>query len=303
MGEMANAATSHETQTNTSTTKPPGHSSQDTSGRILRPDDIDSEALTGFSSVAGHETQTNASTTELRNCPLPGAPSVFVGNGTDEVLALAFQAFFGGKGNILTPDISYGFYPVWGGMYDVGLNFVPVEKDFSIDAAKYRSGNGVVIANPNAPTSLAVGLDAIEAILRQNPDGVVLVDEAYIDFADVPSAVELLPKYENLLVVRTFSKSHALAGMRVGYAIGHPSLIEALHLMKESFNSYPLDIIAQKAAAAAYSDAAYLESTVKKVIATRSKTIRALAELGYQTLPSQANFILIKIGQRSEELY
>ncbi|MCL2372645.1 MAG: aminotransferase class I/II-fold pyridoxal phosphate-dependent enzyme [Defluviitaleaceae bacterium] len=242
-------------------------------------------------------------TTEHQNSQQPGAPSVFCGNGSDEVLALAFQAFFSGKSNIHTPDISYGFYPVWGAMYDVGLNYIPVEEDFSINPAKYSGGNGVIIANPNAPTSLAAGLGAIEDILKQNPNGVVLVDEAYIDFANMPSAVALLPKYENLLVVRTFSKSHALAGMRVGYAIGHPRLIDALHLMKESFNSYPLDILAQKAAAAAFSDTAYLASTVEKVIATRDRTIAALAHLGYKTLPSQANFILINIGERAEELY
>jgi len=226
--------------------------------------------------------------------------NIFCGNGSDEVLALAFQAFFSEKKPVFTPDISYGFYPVWSGMYNVGAEFVPLKEDFTIDPADYTGGKGVVIANPNAPTGIAVGLDIIEKILKQNPGGVVLVDEAYIDFSDIPSAVELLPKYENLLVVRTFSKSHSLAGMRVGYAIGQPHLIDGLMIVKESFNSYPLDIVAQTTAAIAISDKDYLKTTCEKVIATRRRTIEALEEMGYAVLPAQGNFIFMDVSSRQE---
>jgi len=230
--------------------------------------------------------------------------NIFCGNGSDEVLALAFQAFFSEKKPVHTPDISYGFYPVWGGMYNVGLNFIELNDDFTLDPTHYKNGQGVIIANPNAPTGLAIGLDAIESILKQNPDGVVLVDEAYIDFADIPSAVHLLPRYDNLLVVRTFSKSHALAGMRIGYAIGQPHLIDGLNLAKESFNSYPLDILAQTAAAAATEDADYLNHTCQKVIATRNRTVAVLEAMGYEVLPPQGNFLFMNVVPRdAKELY
>jgi len=228
--------------------------------------------------------------------------NIFCGNGSDEVLALAFQAFYSGKVNVLTPDISYGFYPVWGDMYNVKLEFRPLGEDFTIDPNDYKDANGVVIANPNAPTSLALELSQIEQILHQNPKGVVLVDEAYINFANVDSAVSLLPKYENLLVVRTFSKSHSLAGMRVGYAIGHPKLIKALGLVRDAFNSYPLDMLAQTAAIAAIKDNIHLFKTCKQVIKTREETAKNLQKIGYQVLPSQTNFLLIKTPA-AEELY
>jgi len=237
--------------------------------------------------------------------------NIFCGNGSDEVLALAFQAFFSGKSNVLTPDVSYGFYPVWGNMYDVGLVKKPLRDDFSLDPADYKNGNGVIIANPNAPSSLALGLSDVEQILHQNPKGVVLVDEAYIDFARVESTVTLLGGpcngvpdgqclsdnhvgYENLLVVRTFSKSHSLAGMRVGYAIGPPKLIAALGLVRDAFNSYPLDMLAQTAAIAAIKDRPYLAQTLSQVIITRDTTAARLREMGYYVLPSHTNFILIQ---------
>ena len=218
--------------------------------------------------------------------------NIFCGNGSDEVLALAFQAFFSGKTNVFAPDISYGFYPVWGQIYDVGLKQIPLCDDFSLDTEDYKSANGVIIANPNAPTGLALGLFDVEKILLQNPKGVVLVDEAYIDFADVKSAVSLM-KYENLLVVRTFSKSHALAGLRVGYAIGNPKLIDALRRVRDAFNSYPLDMLAQTVATPAVQDRPYLQKTVNDVIATRDKTIASLQKMGYKVIPSQTNFLLM----------
>ena len=248
-----------------------------------------------------------------------GAENVFCGNSSDEVLALAYQAFFSGKDNVLAPDVSYGFYPVWGKMYDVGLAQRPLREDFTLDVDEYKDANGVVIANPNAPTSLALGLFDVEKLVRQNPDGVVLVDEAYIDFADVESAVLLVhggahckgggamrasrptcgassfsqQTHDNLLVVRTFSKSHSLAGLRAGYAVGSAPLIDALRRVRDAFNSYPLDMLAQLAAAAAVGDRAYLHETTAKVVATRDKTIRRLREMGFNVLSSQTNFILM----------
>jgi len=222
--------------------------------------------------------------------------NIFCGNGSDEVLALAFQAFFSGKVNVMTPDISYGFYTVWGSMYDVGLEFCHLNNNFTIDTAHYKNANGVVIANPNAPTSMALERFQIELILKNNPNGVVIIDEAYIDFANVESAVNLLEKYENLLVVRTFSKSHSLAGMRVGYAIGHPALIEALRLMRDSFNSYPLDMLAQTAAIAAIQN----ETPCSRIMNTRGSTITHLHKMGYEVPPSQTNFILIITAQAGE---
>jgi len=220
--------------------------------------------------------------------------NIFCGNGSDEVLALAFQAFFSGKTNVHTPDISYGFYPVWGKMYDVGLTMQPVNDDFSINIRPYKDASGVIIANPNAPTSLALGLEGIEQILQQNPKGVVLVDEAYIDFANVQTAVSLIKNAPNLLIVRTFSKSHSLAGMRVGYAIGHLGLIAALRLVRDAFNSYPLDMLSQKAATVAIKDRAYLAKTIENTITTRNKTTTGLQFMGYRVLPSQTNFILME---------
>ena len=228
--------------------------------------------------------------------------NVFCGNSSDEVLALAYQAFFSGKENILAPDVSYAFYPVWSRMYDVGVKITPICDDFTIDPDDYKHGNGVVIANPNAPTGIALGVAEIEKIARNNPDGVVVIDEAYIDFANVESAVSLSPKYENLLVVRTFSKSHSLAGLRVGYAIGNPTLIGGLNRVKDAFNSYPLDSLAQIGAAAAISDRDYWDKTRKRIIATREKTAERLCELGYRTLDSQANFLFVE-AKDAKKLY
>ncbi|MCL2357785.1 MAG: aminotransferase class I/II-fold pyridoxal phosphate-dependent enzyme [Defluviitaleaceae bacterium] len=243
--------------------------------------------------------------------------NIFCANSSDEVLALAYQAFFAGKTRILSPDISYGFYPVWGEMYDAGTEFIPVGQsrkpriapadenagfraDFSINPADYAGGNGVILANPNAPTGLALSRADIEKILRQNPDGVVIIDEAYIAFAaPETSAVALVNEYENLLVTRTFSKSHSLAGLRVGYAIGQPHLIDGLRRVRDAFNSYPLDMIAQNCAAAAISDTEYYAETTAKIIAAREFTtdfLHSLKTSGEElsVLPSQANFIFAK---------
>jgi len=231
------------------------------------------------------------------------AENIFCANSSDEVLALAFQAFFSGKKNVISPDISYGFYPVWGEMYNVGLKLATLRDDFTIDTDDYKNSDGVIIANPNAPTSLALGLNEIEKILKQNPNGVVIVDEAYIDFArTAESALKLVAAYENLLVTRTFSKSHSLAGLRVGYAVGSPALIDGLRRVRDAFNSYPLDMLAQICAAAAISDTEYLKKTTAKTIKTRDFTIGELKKSGYNVLDSQANFIFIET-ENAENLY
>ncbi|MCL2695939.1 MAG: histidinol-phosphate transaminase [Clostridiales bacterium] len=228
------------------------------------------------------------------------AENVFCGNGSDEVLALAFAAFFEGKSNILMPDISYGFYPVWSEMYSVGAVQVPLREDFTIRVSDYRDANGVVIANPNAPTGIALSLGEIEEIVRANPKGMVVVDEAYLDFGREQSAVALIPDYENLLVVRTFSKSHALAGLRVGYAVGQAQRIEELQRVKHAFNSYPLDRLAQRGAEAAIKDVDYWDETRQRIIAAREWTAQKLRELGYRVLPSQANFLFAEFPKAAE---
>jgi len=222
------------------------------------------------------------------------ASNVFVGNGSDEVLAFAFGAFFDSKDGVIMPDISYGFYPVWAELFDVGVDIRPVAENFTINIAEYKNAAGVVIANPNAPTGIALTLKEIEQIVQQNPQGVVLVDEAYLDFSAEESAIILTEKYENLLVVRTFSKSHSLAGLRVGYAVGHENLIDGLQRMKHSFNSYPLDMLAQICATASIKDKDYWDETRKQIIKTREQTSKALEELGYHVLPSHTNFLLMQ---------
>jgi len=230
------------------------------------------------------------------------ANNVFVGNGSDEVLAFAFGAFYDSKDGVMMPDISYGFYPVWAELFDVGVKICPIDESFNITPADYRDAAGVVIANPNAPTGIALTLQEIEKIVQQNPQGVVLVDEAYLDFSTEESAITLTEKYENLLVVRTFSKSHSLAGLRVGYAVGHEYLIDGLQRMKHSFNSYPLDMLAQLCAAASIKDTDYWNETRAQIIETREHTSKALQELGYYVLPSHTNFLLMQTID-AKELY
>jgi len=228
--------------------------------------------------------------------------NVFCGNGSDEVLALTFQAFFSGKDNIIMPEISYGFYPVWSEIYDVTAKPVPMGEGFIINTRDYKSGNGVTLANPNTPTGIALNIEEVEDIVKNNPDGVVVIDEAYIDFAKATSAIGLSKKYSNLLVVRTFSKSYSLAGLRVGFAVGNNELIDALQRVKNAFNSYPLDILAQTGAKAAIGDIDYFEETRKRIIETRMKTVDNLNELGYDVLDSQANFIFMH-AENAKELY
>lgn len=219
---------------------------------------------------------------------------VFVGNGSDEVLAHAFYAFFRQSKPLLTPDISYSFYPVYAGLYDIQLRVLPLDAQFSIDPTDYvGESGGVVIANPNAPTGRLLPLAAIEQIAEQNRHCAVLVDEAYIDFGG-ESAFGLLGRFDNILVVRTFSKSRALAGLRVGYAVGSRALIDGLVRVKDSFNSYPLDRLAQAGALASLSDEAYFAESCQRVVFNRGNLIEQLTDLGFDCLPSAANFVLAR---------
>lgn len=219
--------------------------------------------------------------------------NVFIGNGSDEVLAFSFMAFFEPGKKILFPNISYSFYPVYANIYNIDYEEVPLLDDFTIDVEKFfHSDGGVIFPNPNAPTSIYLPLEQIENIAQHNPNSVVIVDEAYVDFAEA-SAISLTKKYDNILVIQTMSKSRSLAGLRVGFAIGHEKLIEALIRMKDSFNSYPVDRLAMAGAIAAIEDKAYFEQTTKQIIATREKTTEELQSLGFHVLPSSANFVFV----------
>ena len=222
------------------------------------------------------------------------ANQVFVGNGSDEVLAHAFQAFFKHDRPLLFPDISYSFYPVYCGLYGIEFEAVALTKSFEIDVSDYdRPNGGVIFPNPNAPTGVPLPLVEIEKLLKLNTESVVIIDEAYVDFG-TESAVKLINKYSNLLVTHSLSKSRSLAGLRVGYAVGHASLIEALIRVKDSFNSYPIDRFAEAGAIASFADEAYFKETTAKVIATRSSLIKGLQALEFEVLPSGANFIFAK---------
>ena len=216
---------------------------------------------------------------------------VFVGNGSDEVLAHTFQALLKHNKPLLFPDISYSFYPVYCGLYDIQYQEVPLADDFSICVDDYaRENGGIIFPNPNAPTGRLLALGEIERLLKINTDSVVVVDEAYVDFGG-ESAVSLINRYPNLLVTQTVSKSRSLAGLRVGYAMGNPELIEALIRVKDSFNSYPLDRLAIVGGTAAFEDVAYFEDTCNRVIASRKILVAALEGLGFKVIPSAANFV------------
>jgi histidinol-phosphate aminotransferase len=219
---------------------------------------------------------------------------VFVGNGSDEVLAHAFHGLFQHDKPLLFPDISYSFYPVYCGLYGISAEEIALDEQLQIRPEDYaRPNGGIVFPNPNAPTGCLLALEAIEQVLKANPDSVVLVDEAYIDFGGA-TAIGLVDQYPNLLVTQTLSKSRSLAGLRVGLAVGHPDLIEALERIKNSFNSYPLDRMAIAGAAAAFDDRAYFERTCQQVIDSREVTVAGLQALGFEVLPSAANFVFAR---------
>lgn len=226
---------------------------------------------------------------------------VFVGNGSDEVLAHVFLGLFRHERALWLPDVTYSFYPVYCGLYGIETRFVPLDSELGIVAEDFfpteahRAG-GIIFANPNAPTGRLLGLAEVERIVAKNPQCVVVVDEAYIDFGG-ESAVTLVPRHPNLLVVQTFSKSRALAGLRVGYAIGHPDLIEGLDRVKNSFNSYPLDRLAIAGAAASLQDETFFRASCAQVIVQREALGDALHALGFEVLPSRANFVFARHPQ------
>ena len=216
---------------------------------------------------------------------------VFVGNGSDEVLAFCFQAFFDPERPILFPDVTYSFYPVFAALFGLPYRQVPLDENFALPLEQFMGGNGgVVIANPNAPTGRDISLGDVQALAAGNPEAVVLVDEAYVDFG-AQSAVPLVGEYPNLVVVQTMSKSRSLAGLRVGYALGDEDLIAALNCVKNSFNSYTLDRLALAGAAGALRDPEYLRTVTMKIASTRDRTADRLRRIGFQVTDSAANFL------------
>lgn len=230
--------------------------------------------------------------------------NVFVGNGSDEVLAFSFMAFFEPGKDILFPEITYSFYPVYAKLFHISYKKIPLTEDYQLDVeAFFHSEGGVIFPNPNAPTSIYLTLEQVEEIIKNNRDKVVIVDEAYIDFAP-QSAVSLIEKYDNLLVIQTFSKSRALAGLRVGFALGNKQLIAALIRMKDSFNSYPVDRLALAGAKAAIEDKGYFQEITKKIIETRKWVTRKLEKLDFYVLPSATNFVFASHNQfPAKDLY
>jgi histidinol-phosphate aminotransferase len=250
-----------------------------------------------------------AATDRLRFYPDPGATvlreaiatrygvatdEVFVGNGSDEVLAHTFQGLLKQDAPLLFPDITYSFYPVYSRLYGIRYEEVPLDAAMKVQIADFRRPCGaILLPNPNAPTGIALPRDAIEALVSEHPDQLVVVDEAYVDFG-AESAVPLVARHDNLLVIQTFSKSRALAGLRVGFAIGQRPLIEALERVKDSFNSYPLDCLAIAGGVAAITDEAWFEQTRGRIIASREKLVRDLQGLGFEVVPSMANFVFAR---------
>ena len=232
---------------------------------------------------------------------------VFVGVGSDDVLSLCFLTFFNSEKPILFPDITYSFYKVWAELYRIPYECPELDKDFRIVGADYyRENGGIMFPNPNAPTAIYEELDFIEDILEHNRDSIVIVDEAYIDFAG-RSAIELIGKYDNLIVTQTFSKARSMAGMRIGYAVSNPDLIRCLNDVKYSFNSYTMSRAALACGAAAVKDVEYLEETVRKIKETRERTKKELAQLGFEFTDSKANFLFARhprydAGKLFEEL-
>ena len=247
-----------------------------------------------------------ATSNDLRKYPDPNASAVkatiaqhhgvqpdwvFVGNSSDEVLAHAFRALLKHAKPLLFPDITYSFYPVYCGLFDIAYRAVPLREDFTLNIDDYDQDNGgIIFANPNAPTGINLGLDAIRELLERNRYSVVVVDEAYVDFGG-QSAVALVNEFPNLLIIQTLSKSRGLAGLRVGFAIGDPALIRGMERVKNSFHPYALSALALAGAKAAFEDDAYFKQTRDKVIRTRTESIKALESLGFAVLPSAANFV------------
>jgi histidinol-phosphate aminotransferase len=220
--------------------------------------------------------------------------NVFVGNGSDEVLAHTFQAFFSSSRPILFPDVTYSFYPSYCRLFGLTYEQIPLNDDFAISVESYSKKNGgVILPNPNAPTGIDLGLKAIRELLENQSEQVVVIDEAYVDFG-AESSTTLLGEFPNLLVTRSFSKSYGLAGLRVGYALGQVELIEGLHRVKDSFNSYPVDRLASAGAIAAIQDRDYLDNIRRQIVSNREQLVSGLSELGFFVLPSATNFVFVR---------
>lgn len=220
------------------------------------------------------------------------ANQIFVGNGSDEVLAFCFQAFFGPDQPVCFPDVTYSFYPVYAALFRAPYREVPLNEDFTVPVDDFLREGGVVLPNPNAPTGIALPLREVERLAGGNPKAVVIIDEAYVDFG-AQTALPLLGRFPNLLVVRTMSKSRSLAGMRIGYAVGSADLIAGLDCVKNSFNSYTMDRVALAAALGSVEDEDYFQRIRRKIMETREQTARKLANLGFSVCPSQANFLFV----------
>ena len=230
---------------------------------------------------------------------------VFVTGGSDEALAFIFMAFFERGDKVYFPDITYGFYKVYAKLFQLEICELPLANDFTVNISDYVAADGhIFLANPNAPTGLLLTPAQIERILVSNPDRLVVIDEAYIDFAPGQSCVGLVKKYDNLIVVQTFSKSRALAGMRLGLAFAEENLISALERAKYSFNPYNIDKISAVVAMAALRDTEYLETTVLRICNTRERVSKLLTEIGFCVIPSHTNFIFVKPGfMPADQLY
>jgi histidinol-phosphate aminotransferase len=243
------------------------------------------------------------SASELRaaiaaTCGGLSADQVFVGNGSDEVLAHVFLALLKQARPILFPDISYSFYPVYAGLYGIDYETVPLDNSYRIRSEDYlRPNGGIIFPNPNAPTGRALASGEIERIVAANQDSVVVVDEAYVDFG-AETVIPLVNRHPNLLVVQTLSKARSLAGLRVGFAVGQRHLVEGLERVKDSFNSYPLDRLALAGAIAAMTDRDWFETTRRAVMASRTRLTAELESLGFDVLPSAANFVFARHPQR-----
>ncbi|OPX86728.1 MAG: Histidinol-phosphate aminotransferase [Pelotomaculum sp. PtaB.Bin104] len=242
--------------------------------------------------------------TAVASCYQVDKNNVFVGNGSDEVLAFTFIAFFKQEKPILYPDITYSFYPVYSKLFEIEALTIPLTTDFQINLDDYPAENGgVIFPNPNAPTGRLLNLEQIESLLKRNTASVVVVDEAYVDFGGV-SCIPLVENYPNLLVCQTLSKARSLAGMRIGYAIGAPELIDGLERAKNCFNSYTLSRLAQVAGTAAMNDRLYFETTCQAIIATREWVVRELEQLDFEVVPSAANFVFIRhYNRKAGELF
>lgn len=219
--------------------------------------------------------------------------NVFVGNGSDDVIAIAFQALFNSELPIAYPDLTYSFYPVWCSLFGIPFKTYPVDDAFRINPEDYREKNGgVVIPNPNAPTSIGEGLDFVRKIMEYNQDSVVIIDEAYVDFGGV-SSIPLINEYENLLVTGTFSKSRSMAGLRIGFAIGSERLVSVLEAVKNSYNSYTVDSLSIEMGRASVLDDEYFKATCQKIINTRQRVADELRALGFSLPDSSANFLFV----------